>query len=784
MEAGGDLSAYDKALENANEKLGEFADKMTDAGSRMRAAFQDNPGLEAFIDDATGAVLTAEELKKKFEQIDDVAEVLNNKMSDLDLGAKWGENLDENLQKILDGYNKEMDAADKAAEKAAAAEARKQQQAAATVERLEANNRRAAASYEELRAELESYIAKLEEARKAGDNVAQADALKNIQDLEKRITAAGKAGELTRRQVRGLSAQVTEAAARILGMSSSLRGAIPFIRLFGTSIKAAMGPLGWALLLLQGLTAGITALVDHFKRQSDAIDRQAEKAKQKSKEVSESVQQSIRESYQALQEFNQQERTKTVNKEYQNYVKGITREFEYQTEELEKQIRLRREEAARKKGIDTRQAELERVNLENDYQEGRITRRQRDYGLMMVDQNLDQKIRQRDLSVEQANYMDMGKQLAEAVKAREAAEAHAFDMQFKQGNLPSLQNIMGLLQQQANAQARINKGNNILAESSPITNKQIENLSSLPTTVLDLLPNSRASLIEKLKEEERNRRVLAAREAAQKELNEAQAGLGEFQDSLRAGGVNLEFAYGEGTDINSRFKQAITAVEEFEKNTDAAKKQFDDLTKKAGSLGDAMASAEASIKDMEQTEALQNQIDAGKVKSFNLQRDREEAEEARRNEEKIKKAREQAEREAKKQTAERQQAIIRGITLEGVPEHPTAKQRPRIAAAREALNAGKKRLAESISETDTEIDPSELLGTFDAMGKVLIESGQYTKKLMDYLETIATAQVAKLNAVQADTKKYTDAKFEEILKKVQKGNGRLQTGINRLAGGF
>lgn len=55
IEAGGDLSAYDKALENANEKLGEFADKMTDAGSRMRAAFQDNPGLEAFIDDATGS---------------------------------------------------------------------------------------------------------------------------------------------------------------------------------------------------------------------------------------------------------------------------------------------------------------------------------------------------------------------------------------------------------------------------------------------------------------------------------------------------------------------------------------------------------------------------------------------------------------------------------------------------------------------------------------------------------------------------------------------------------
>lgn len=743
---------------------------MTDAGSRMREAFQDNPGLEAFIDDATGAVLTAEELKKKFEQIDDVAEVLNNKMSDLDLGAKWGDNLDENLQKILDGYNKEMAAADKAAEKAAAAEARKQQQSAATVERLEANNRRAAASYEELQAELEAYIARLEEARKAGDNVAQADALKNIQDLQKRITAAGKAGKLTSRQVRGLSAQVTEAAARILGMSSSLRGAIPFIHLFGASIKAAMGPLGWALLLLQGLIAGITALVDHFKKQSDAIDRQYEKAKQKSKEVRESVQQSIRESYQALQEFNRQEHTKTINEEYQNYVKVITREFEHQTEELEKQIRLRREEASRQKGVDTRQAELDRVNLEVDYQEGRITKRQRDYGLMMVDQNLDQKIRQRDLGVEQANYMDIGKQLAEAVKARDAAEAHAFDMQFKQGNLPSLQNIMGLLQQQERSKQRIDS-----------LNRNLLRIQGLLKIGAWRSPSKQGKYEYAV---DREQQFIKARNSAHEELNAAQLKLNEYQDLLRAGGVNLEFDYRQGTDISSRFKQAISAVEEFKKNTDAAKKQFDDLTKKAGSLGGAMASAEASIKYMEQTEALQNQIDAGKVKSFNLQRDREEAEEVRRNEEKIKKAREQAEREAKKQTAERQQAMIRGITLEGVPEHPTAKQRPRISAAREALNEGKKRLSESISATDTEIDPSELLGAFDAVEKVLVERGQYTKKAFDHLVSIIRAQADKINSQEANTQNYIDDKIERLLKEQQQTNTRLRTGINRLAGGY
>lgn len=536
------------------------------------------------------------------------------------------------------------------------------------------------------------------------------------------------------------------------------------------------GGAGLAGALSLATLAG-AKLYEWLSDSADKTDDLAKKMKEQSKEAAEAYRQSIRESYQALQEFNKEERTKTVNEEYQNYVKGITREFEYQTEELEKQIRLRREEAARQKGIDTRQAELDRVNLEVDYQEGRISKRQRDYGLMMVDQNLNQKIRQSDLGVEQANYMDIGKQLAEAVKARDAAEAHAFDMQFKQGNLPSPQNILGLLQQQERAQRSIDATTSELKK----VREEIKRYESRLQT--EGRKPVRDQLQQDLKNErDRQQRILATRTAAQEEGNDAQSKLNEYQDLLRAGGVNLEFDYGQGSDVNSRFKQASTAVEEFKKNTDAAKKQFDVLREKAGSLGDAMASAEASIKNMEQTDALQNQIDAGKVKSFNLQRDREEAEEARRNEEKIKKAREQAEKEAKKQTAERQQAMIRGITLEGVPEHPTAQQRPRIAAAREALNAGKKRIAESISATDTEIDPSELQGAFDVMENALRESGQYTKKLMDYLKTIATAQAANVNAVQVDTKKYVDAKFEEILKMVQKSNGRLQTGINRLAG--
>ena len=47
---------YEQAMENANSKLDQYADALTAAGSRRKAAFNDNPGLTGFIDEVTNAV--------------------------------------------------------------------------------------------------------------------------------------------------------------------------------------------------------------------------------------------------------------------------------------------------------------------------------------------------------------------------------------------------------------------------------------------------------------------------------------------------------------------------------------------------------------------------------------------------------------------------------------------------------------------------------------------------------------------------------------------------------
>lgn len=729
---------YEKALENANSKLDQYADALTAAGSRMKAAFNDNPGLTGFIDEVTNAVLTSEEFRKKLEQVDDVFEVLNNKMSDLDLGAKWGDDLDENLQQIIDGYNKEMDAADKAAEKAEAAEARKQQAAAATVERLEANNRRASATYEELQAELESYIAKLEEARKAGDNVAQADALKNIQDLGRRIKTAGDAGQLTSTQVKGLAGQITIAATRILGMSSSLRGAIPFIHLFGTTIKTAMGPLGWAMLLIQGLTAGITALIDHFKAKSDELERQAEQATERMKKRAREAAESIKKSYEAIQDYNKSDRTQEINKGFEDFIKGITAEYRLQTQEIERQIQLRREETARQKGIDTQEAELARVKLDNDFEDGKITERQRDYGMMMINQNLDDKIRRRDLEVAQKEFMDYGKQLDTAVQNRDRLQDKDFDMKFIQGQMPSLQEVERLFQQQVKAQERIDASNRELKKVQEEIDKS-EKKSSVAGSGL-----AKVHQKEKLEElRKKEQRVLSAHDAAKSEGNAATIRINELRDLFRQSGVNFEPSYQQGTDVTSRTREYQKALEDQSTKAKELADKLADAREEAGKLGDIMGAYERNIVDQERSIRTQDRLNSANIDLFNKRADKKEAQEAKKTQEKLEK--EQG-RELKKLQREQQQETNKAIKtfVEGFTINAGKSATPhQTSLVHKAIDGIRKDIERAAA--DGYINPEELQNLNKLFVGKLTELGVASRQVLQGLKQTFESNIGAIN---------------------------------------
>lgn len=89
---------------------------------------------------------------------------------------------------------------------------------------------------------------------------------------------------------------------------------------------------------------------------------------------------------------------------------------------------------------------------------------------MMINQNLDDKIRRRDLEVAQKEFMDYGKQLDTAVQNRDRLQDKEFDMKFIQGQMPSLQEVRGLFNQQQKAQERIDAANRELKKCRILMN--------------------------------------------------------------------------------------------------------------------------------------------------------------------------------------------------------------------------------------------------------------------------------------------------------------------------
>lgn len=744
----------ERALENARSKLDEYADALTAAGSRMKAAFDDNPGLTGFIDEVTNGVLTSEEFRKKLEQVDDVFEVLNDRASNLDLGAKWGDGLDENLQKIIDDYNKEMDAADKAADKAEDAEARKQKAAAATVERLEAGNRRSSATYEELQAELEAYIAKLEEARKAGDNVAQADALKNIQDLGRRIKTAGEAGELTTTQVKGMAGQITIAATRILGMSSSLRGAIPFIHLFGTTIKTAMGPLGWAMLLIQGLTAGISALIDHFKAKSDELDKAAEKAKRKHDEINQYLRDAEKGRLALVQKTKQEDAANVVNREYEQYVKNITYEYQQQTREIEYQLTLRKMEIAEKQGADTWKNKMQRLEVEEQYQDGKISKHERKYKLLLLDQELERITERAKIQTAHEEDLALADKQGDAEGKRNTALGEASRLQDVKMSLPTVDEMAGLFREQSNTQKQIDASNREL-------NKVQEEIKKYETMLkTEGRKPVRDELQQDLKnEQERKQRLLSDREAAQKAFNNSIARISKIKERLEEEDISFQPSYGVGKDgkpitneqRTEEYKTSLKKVEARQKIAleEAGKHQeeLNGILKERVIIQKGMLRLETEEARNEQVRKKEDRVGKKEWKSTEKKEaEKEQKKLDRKNEQELKKLQREQQQEANKAI----KTFVEGFTI-NAGKSATPRQTAIVHKAIDGIRKDIERAA-----ADGHIDPEEMQDLGKLFVGKLTELGVASRQAIQGLKQEFDSNMGAVNAEIKAIKKWAN----------------------------
>lgn len=413
-----------------------------------------------------------------------------------------------------------------------------------------------------------------------------------------------------------------------------------------------------------------------------------------------------------MMDDNRNDRTKAIRSEFESFEKGITEEYRLRTQEVERQIQLRREEAARQKGIDTQEAELARVQLDNDFEDGKITKRQRDYGMMMINQNLDSKIRNQDLKTSQEEFMSYGDLLKETEKNRDSLQDKDFDMKFIQGQMPSLQEVRGLFNQQQKAQERIDASNSELLKTEERIReleKEVERYEKSGNA--HHVDTERKTLREFL---EKQQRLLSARDTAQGEGNAATVRINELRDLFRQSGVNFEPSYQKGTDVNSRAGEYQKALED--QNTNA-KEIADNLAaarEEAGRLADVIGGYERKIADHEQGIKTQDRLNSGNIDLFNKRADKQEKKEAEKARKKLEKEQEQ---ELKKLQREQQQEANKAIKtfVEGLTINAGKSATPRQAAiAHKALDAIRGNI--EAAAKDGVVDNAEI----DEIGKLYV----------------------------------------------------------------
>ena len=91
-----------------------------------------------------------------------------------------------------------------------------------------------------------------------------------------------------------------------------------------------------------------------------------------------------------VQKTKQEEAAHVINREYEQFVKNITYEYQQQTREIEYQLTLRKMEIAEKQGADTWKNKMQRLEVEEQYQDGKVGKHEKKVSrLLLLDQELE-----------------------------------------------------------------------------------------------------------------------------------------------------------------------------------------------------------------------------------------------------------------------------------------------------------------------------------------------------------------------------------------------------------
>lgn len=444
------------------------------------------------------------------------------------------------------------------------------------------------------------------------------------------------------------------------------------------------GGAGLAGALSLATLAG-AKLYEWLSDSADKTDDLAKKMKEQSKEVAEAYRQSIRESYQALQEFNRDNRAQAVNKEYDDYIKGITQEYEKQTSEIKEQLDLRKKEISYRENIKTADLENQKAQTELNFEQGNITKRERDRRLLEIDQEFERRRENTQISILESEIKALEDELSEKEYLLGQTGLELNNIFNSKRSLPSSQEMLYALM-----------GENRTRRGIQTLNDKRNNYKIDP----DQYEQEYNALI---KDNERFSAILQ-----------------NAKDSLSKAGIPFYPSFAEG-------KTALDIEKEYQKSIDSLTKKQEELEKSAFDLSESfnflerqISGKKEDIRNLEDVRGIREETRTTRLDIFDEQKDREEKNNQQR--ERLKKL----ENDLKRDKDNFESIIDNFIVSAG--ESANDQQRALVRAASEAIRDQVKKAA-----SDGVIDSREYAQIGAAFRDALRQQGVSTNSIINGL---------------------------------------------------
>lgn len=203
------------------------------------------------------------------------------------------------------------------------------------------------------------------------------------------------------------------------------------------------GGMGLAGVLSLAVLAG-AKLYDWLGDSADKSDDLAKKMKEHNKEIADFLRDAEKQRIGFVQGWKRETAANAINQQYEQYVKNITYEYQQQTREIEYQLTLRKMEIAEKHGADAWKNKMQRLEVEEQYQDGKISKHEREYKLLLLDQELERITEQAMIQTAHEEDLALADKQGDAEGKRDTALGENSRLQNVKMSLPTVEEMSRL----------------------------------------------------------------------------------------------------------------------------------------------------------------------------------------------------------------------------------------------------------------------------------------------------------------------------------------------------